>query len=654
MRGRIVALAAVLTLATACTGAGEPPLSPSSEAPEHWRGGTLRLAAVSDIPLVNRSDGVVDPEAGLDPQLTYGSVGWELFRCCLLRTLFTYSGQAGREGGAEARPDLASSWEVSADGLTWTFRIREGLRYAPPLEDVEITAADLVRALLRTARADAGGTYVTYATYYTVIQGFTEYAAGEAETIGGLETPDEHTLVVRLDEPAGDLPDRFALAATAPIPPNPYRADIALGVAEGHDEDYGRFLVASGPYMFEGSGDLDLSAPPREQEPIAGYIPPVVDGFNNNVEPGSVALVRNPSWDAASDEIRPAYPDRIEIRVEAPGPRGYDRLNEHLAAEVDAGTIDLVVDMVPPVEQLERYQSDPELEDRLSVEARNSVWFIWINVAEPPFDDIHVRRAVAHAIDERELVDRLIAGIWAAGPADPVPISHVVPDGMESDLLATYDPYEAGLDLARAEMRASGYDRDRDDGVCDAAACRDVLALSLKGVIPRSVNDLVARSLGEIGIELQVDAVPYPELSERLFDETQRVPLSIGTGWGSDYVNPSTFLVPLFSSEALLGSGFNPTMVGASPQQLEEWGYEVTQVPSVDERIDRCMAMVGAEQLECWVGLDRYLMEEVAPVVPFMQPRSAAVVSARVESYSFDQFAATLAFDRMALVPGSE
>ena len=57
------------------------------------------------------------------------------------------------EGGAELRPDLAAGFpEVSSDGLRWTFRLREGLRYAPPFEDTEIVAADLVRALERAAR----------------------------------------------------------------------------------------------------------------------------------------------------------------------------------------------------------------------------------------------------------------------------------------------------------------------------------------------------------------------------------------------------------------------------------------------------------------------------------------------------------------------
>ena len=59
--------------------------------------------------------------------------------------------------------------------------------------------------------------------------------------------------MVKLTEPAGDLPWRFAMPATAPIPPNPSDPKAVLGVAEGHTTNYGRFLVGTGPYMFEGS-----------------------------------------------------------------------------------------------------------------------------------------------------------------------------------------------------------------------------------------------------------------------------------------------------------------------------------------------------------------------------------------------------------------
>ena len=129
-----------------------------------------------------------------------------------------------------------------------------------------------------------------YPSYFSVICGFDEFRDGRAGSISGLETPDEHTLVVRLEEPTGDLLHRFALPATAPIPE---------GAAAGH-RDYGPFLVSSGPYMIEGSESRDLSLPPREQTPAAGFVEGVAEGVEV-LEAGSLSLVRNPSWDPETD-----------------------------------------------------------------------------------------------------------------------------------------------------------------------------------------------------------------------------------------------------------------------------------------------------------------------------------------------------------------
>ncbi len=85
----------------------------------------------------------------------------------------------------------------------------------------------MVRALERTARVTSPER--RYRFYYRPISGFDDYASGTADSIAGLETRDDRTLVVRLDRVTGDLAYRFALAATAPIPE---------GADEGHDEDY--------------------------------------------------------------------------------------------------------------------------------------------------------------------------------------------------------------------------------------------------------------------------------------------------------------------------------------------------------------------------------------------------------------------------------
>jgi ABC-type transport system substrate-binding protein len=266
--GRMVALVrrtltflAVVVL-TGCSAATVT--APASEAPH---GGTLRV-------------GMSDPTFfSMDPQREYSGTTWELFRCCLLRTLMSYSDLNGQPG-TQPQPDLAAAPPVvSLDGTTWTFRLRPGLHYAPPLQDVPITSSDIVRALLRLGDPATGQEGL--AGYFSLIDGYAAYMSGDAETISGLETPDPLTLRIRETQPDATLPYLLAMADSAPIPPMPGHPDERFGVATGHVQDgdvthvggYGRFLVASGPYMFEGSPSLDFSVPPDQQTPVSGYSP---------------------------------------------------------------------------------------------------------------------------------------------------------------------------------------------------------------------------------------------------------------------------------------------------------------------------------------------------------------------------------------------
>ena len=71
---------------------------------------------------------------------------------------------------------------------------------------MEVTSGDIVRALERDAdpNASVGG----YNFYYSIIDGFSDFGEGKADSIAGLETPDDSTLVVTLTEPAGYDPAR--------------------------------------------------------------------------------------------------------------------------------------------------------------------------------------------------------------------------------------------------------------------------------------------------------------------------------------------------------------------------------------------------------------------------------------------------------------
>jgi peptide/nickel transport system substrate-binding protein len=614
------ALVAMLVAVAACTSGSEGAdvAAPSPDAPAP-RGGTLRLAVPDDL---------VAFQWDIDPQRGYTFPAAGLGRCCLFRTLYSYNGRPTEEGGTDLHPDLAEGPpEVSADGLTWTFRLRGGLRFAPPYEDTTITSLDLVRALERTARVwpEAG-----YGFYYSVIRGFGDYPE-EADSIVGLETPDDRTLVVRLKKITGDLAYRFSQPATAPIPE---------GAADGHDKDYTGFIVASGPYMIEGSEALDPSAPPAEQEPAAGWIPPKLDGLAV-VTQGSLVLVRNPSWDPRTDDLRAAYADRIEITV------GGGSVDE-IAHRVDDGELDLMYVAGSPFEQVARYEEDPVLAHRVYRTVDNGVYALTMNLPLPPFDDVHVRRAVGLAIDEAALVSLLSKpphGPYGSNSA--VVATHLAPDGLQGRLLRDFDPYPFDPVEARAEMAASVYDRN-DDGRCDVTACRGLTAVVVdQGVIPEQAR-AIRGALADLGIELTLEVHPDGRFYSKLGDPRSQTPIGFAFAWYWYFPEGGGWFPPLF------GTSPNVSLLGATPAQLEGWGYTTPSVPSVDDRTRVCLQRRGLTRTECWAELDQYLMMEVVPWIPYMITETAQAVSGRVVAFSFDQFSSLPALDQIALAPGSD
>lgn len=566
----VPALAAIL-VASACTEGGQRDRRiPPEELPV---GGELTLATVGDV-----------GTAGLDPQKERSPVAWALFRCCLLRTLMAFPGRPATTGGAEPRPDLAARQpEISDDGRTWTFRIRNGVRYAPPFQNREVQAEDFIRALERLAdpRTGDGGPFF----YYEVIDGFTDLRAGKAGTITGLRAPNPRTLVIRLTQATGDLGLRMALPPTAPIPPR---------AAEGHADDYGRFLGASGPYMIQGSRRLNPGA--EDPKPVPGY------------RPGrSLALIRNPSWKRNLDPVRPAFVDRITIAI------GTDP--EENAALVDGSDLHMQLDGFPPPPQIRKYRNDPQLRERLFVHTVGILRYLAVRIAVPPFDDVHVRRAVNLALD-KDAVRRALGGAPLARIA-----GHLFPSLALDGKLAGFDPYatpdHAGdPDAARREMERSRYDED-GDGLCDGNICRGVpLAVDVPAL---GAGVAVARSLQRIGIEVEPKLMSTRELLGLLREPRRRIPLILAPPWRMDFPDPVTVARPL-----LAGS-------------------------TVDDQIRGCERAVGPRRATCWAGLDRTVMNQIVPWVPLVYETNADVVAGTVVKYAFDQFTGLAALDRIAI-----
>ena len=238
---------AALLVGIVLLGCGAPSVTSTPAAPSS--GGTLRVVTVENgaeqVP--RRAFYDVADFFAFNPALTRG----------LVRMLLSYNGRGIEDGGVVLRPDLAAAMpEVSADGLAWTFHLKPGIHYAPPLQDRVIESRDFVTALEYAVRRGTA--------FYEDIDGVPDFRDGIVDTIAGLEAPDPTTLVIRLVEPAGDLGNRMSLVPSAPLP-----AEVLAGRTA---DDVPGFVVASGPYMYEGAsqqdpgrsrGEADLGHPGR-------------------------------------------------------------------------------------------------------------------------------------------------------------------------------------------------------------------------------------------------------------------------------------------------------------------------------------------------------------------------------------------------------
>jgi ABC-type transport system substrate-binding protein len=622
---QVVGIVALLLVAAACTGPSEAP--PRTDLASERIGGTLHVGVCClTVGQLRRPD-------FLDPQVPFSvaSAQREFLRCCLLRTLLSYTGRSTSEGGTVLHPDLATALpEITDDGLTWTFHLRRGLHYAPPLEDIEITTPDIVRAIERVASPEIGT--AGYETYFTPIEGVPEYFKGRASTISGLETPDPYTLRVHLITVTNDLGFRFALPATAPIPPSPANPSAPFGVANGHDDGYGAFLVASGPYMIEGSDDLQPSLRPGRQPPVVGL-----------VRGESLTLVRNPSWSRGVDELRMAFVDRIEVRVVKV---------KRATREIERGSIDILLDGQPSPEDLDRYEGDPALRDRVHGDRCNFVAFASMRLTVPPFDDVHVRRAANYAFDGEKFAriasDHETVGV---GSVRYVPLTHVAPDSTEGGLLADWDPYPFDLARAREEMARSRYDHD-GDGICDDPACRGIATLDTNYAIDAVLDRIWADGFGSIGMALDIKRVAGGRVATALSDPRSKTQLVLAAYWEAEYPSPEPLFAKAFSGAGIGSTGTAPnfSLCGASSEQLAAWGYPEASVQSADAKIDECRSRIGPAQQLCWAELDQLLMLEIVPAIPISGIEEVRIVSERVVKFSVDQpYGAFPALDQIAL-----
>ena len=202
-------------------------------------------------------------------------------------------------------------------------------------------------------------------------------------------------------------------------------------------------------------------------------------------------------------------------------------------------------------------------------------------------------------------------------------------------------------------MAESKYDTD-GDGVCDAPECSNILAVTDEADPYPDQAALIQQNMEAIGLTFDVKQFERTTMYAKCNEPEALVAICLGPAWGKDFPDGYTFADPLFGSNAIFPSCCNYGLVGASPEDLEKWGYSVTEVPSADEQITAANAEVDDARFQAWADLDTMLMEEIVPWAPYLFDNSVSITSERIVNYDFDQFAGVDAYDKWAIAPEAQ
>jgi ABC-type transport system substrate-binding protein len=280
----------------------------------------------------------------LDPALGYDVVSWPA-ESLVYRGLVSYG-----EDNQTIVPALAESFAASEDGLTFTFTLREGLKFS---NGRDLTADDVKYSFERLLNPETAspGTFI-----YEVIAGAPEFMAGTAQEVSGIRVVDPRTVEFTLSRPEWTFLQRLAV---------PFASIVAKEGVEAAGEEFGRQPLGAGPFILT-SWESGLS----------------------------LKFERNPHY------YREGYPkvDAVEIQV------GIDP--SVMVLRVESGEVDASLDYVPQADY-PRIAQDATLSDRLLLSPTQNVDYLAPNVREGPFSDVRVRQALSMAIDRDRVVQIL-------------------------------------------------------------------------------------------------------------------------------------------------------------------------------------------------------------------------------------------------------
>lgn len=531
------------------------------------KGGTLKIVGTDDID-------------HLDPTMVGLVVTNNLARA-ISRQLISYKASNDEAENVLPQPDLAADLpEVSDDGLTYTFTLRDGITWDAPDGARAITSNDVANGIERVCNP-LGPSFTS--SYFNVIAGFAEFCEGydadnpsvdnvrqhiEEDSVSGIATPDDKTVVFTLGEVASDFIYMLSLANASPVP-----AEALQYEPDG--PDYRANYISSGPYT------------------VDEYVPDK-----------HLYLKRNPSWNASSDPLRSGNVDRIEITFGVSA--------DNAIQQVQSDDAHITMGINPTSAQLAQLRAAGE-ETILTISPGNT-YFLWINSLSDnnggALKDKAVRQALQFAVDKSAFVQQLGGedmAVPATGIFGPSVVGH-----------STNDPYatpdSAGdPDQAKTLLAAAG-----------ASALNLKLAYRSDNPVEPGIAQTIQENMAKADITVELVPVPgsdfYPNfMMEHDNGREGKWDLAL-CGWSPDWTGGAARSVfqPQFTYDGQTEQGYN--YLDFNNDKANELASQALAAKTVEESAD------------LWAQVSDAVMEE-APVLPLYSKTVVLYHSQSVSNY---------------------
>lgn len=493
MKKRVAALflAALMTVSvTACgNSASEDPAAPSESTEETTE--TTETGEETTGETASTGEKVLSVQIGpnpetLDPALNSAVDGGNMI-------LHTFECLLTIDEEGKLAPGQAESWETSEDGLTWTFHLRDGLKWS---DGSDLTANDFVYSWQRVCDPNTAAPYAE--TVLSMVEGYEEAIAGDITKLNVVAV-DEKTLEVHLSSACSYFGSLAAFATLSPV----QQATIeANGDA---------WAVDASTYISNGSF----------------YISEWV--------PGSyIMCTKNPNyWNADAVKL-----DAIKFNLIEDANASY--------SAYQTGEILFIKDV--PTEEIPSLEGNPEF----YVDPIIGTYYLSLNTQREPFNDANVRKALSLAIDRDYVANTLMQGTYSPAPNFMGP-GWIDTDGSQfMDKANGGQPYidinnhEANVEEAKALLAEAGYP--------DGEGFPAITYSTNDAGYHKVVAEYLQQAWAELGITLDVDIVEWASFTPMRrngdYDASRN-------GWVGDYADPSNMLDLLYSTNGNNDGKFN-------------------------------------------------------------------------------------------------